>query len=468
MKAGWWDRWWDAVADRGREFLNLEPAATPVETLQRLCHDLMRDTGEAMGTALAREIVTRCGSLGDEEYVEFLEVLNRDFGPDPQRVRNAAEAYLKDTDNLDAFLTLNAAVEPPRQELMRRINRASRGTAMLVKLREHLLAQLRSRPYLRAVDADLRHLFVSWFNRGFLQLYRIDWHSPAHILEKLIGYEAVHAIQGWGDLRRRLADDRRCFSFFHPALPDEPLIFVEVALVQGMPHTAAALLSLDSEVIDPRSADTAVFFSINNCQTGLRGVSFGNLLIKQVMTELQSDHPWIENFVTLSPLPQFAVHLNRLLRGEGELSIDGVNALLGDHGPALRRITGKPDSASAMLELLEGEWQSQRALLEQPLHTLALFYLTHMRKGRIPVDPVAGFHLANGARLERINPYADASSQRIADSYGVMVNYRYDPNEVEQNHEAFMAQGTVVLSKNLAREARKSDDVLHHSGALKT
>ncbi len=458
MKRSWWDRWWESVADRGRELLNIDNGQDAIQQLTQCCHALMRDGGEALGTALAREIVQRCEQLDAPGRDRFLEVLQREFAPDRQLVRDAANRYLAHEDDLDAFLALSNAVEPPRQELMRRINRAYRGTAMLVALREHLLGGLREHADWRAVDADFRHLFSSWFNRGFLQLRRIDWHSPAVVLEKLISYEAVHAIQGWGDLRRRLADDRRCFAFFHPALPDEPLIFVEVALVEGMPDSAAPLLSLESAVINPKSANTAVFFSINNCRTGLRGISFGNFLIKQVMAELQAELPWLTQFVTLSPLPRFAANLRRLVTGQAGLPVAGVSALIGDHAPALCRVSGLGEPGAALLKLLDEAPDQHRALLEQPLRILTLYYLTQMRQGKLPLDPVAGFHLANGARLERINPFADNSPGRIADSFGVMVNYLYDPAQVEANHEGFVAEGTVALSRGLQREARRVEE----------
>ena len=465
MRSAWWERLWDSVADRGREFLSLDNDRNPLDQLTQCCQELMHDTGEAMGTALAREIVQRCERLDDAGRSAFLEVLCDDFAADPARVRECAQRYLADQSDLDAFLALSEAVEPPRQELLRRINRAQRGTAMLVSLRAHLLKLMRERPHLRAVDADFRHLFRSWFNRGFLELRRIDWHSPAHVLEKLINYEAVHAIQGWSDLRRRLADDRGCFAFFHPALPDDPLIFVEVALVKGVPDAAAPLLSLDAEIIDPHAADTAVFFSINNCQDGLRGISFGNFLIKQVMAELQSDQPWIQSFVTLSPLPKFADSLRRVLNGEKALSPEAVAAIVGDGGSAMCQQSGQDDPGKAMLELLQGDWQAHRTELEKPLHLFALYYLTQIRRGRVAVDPVANFHLANGAQLERINTFSDISPDRFRDSFGVMVNYRYDPSQIESNHEGYMANGIVALSKPLAREAKRMDELLRAAPA---
>ena len=455
MRAVWWERLWDSVADRGREFLNLDSESNPLDQLRTCCRELMHDTGEAMGTALAREIVQRCERLDAAGRRDFLEMLCAEFASDPARVRKCAERYLADPANLDALLALSEAVEPPRQELFRRINRAQRGTATLVGLRADLLDLMREREHLRAVDADFRHLFLSWFNRGFLELRRIDWHSPAVVLEKLISYEAVHAIRGWGDLRRRLAEDRGCFAFFHPALPDEPLIFVEVALVKGVPDAAAPLLDLDAQVIDPHDADTAVFYSINNCQKGLRGISFGNFLIKQVMAELQADLPWIDSFVTFSPMPKFAESLRRALAGDEALPRDIVSAIVGDHAPALCQAAVETDPGEALLRLLDGDRERHRSLLAEPLRLFALYYLTRMRRGRGPVDPVANFHLSNGALLERINTFSDTSEERLRDSFGVMVNYRYDPAQIESNHERFMADGSIALSKPLARDAKR-------------
>ncbi len=462
MAARWLEKLWDSVADRGRDLLNLPGDRDPVAALGTLCHQLVEGAGEASGTALAREARLGIEALDDAGRTAFLERLASDFGPDREAILAAAQTYRDAPDDLDAYLRLTEVVEAPRQELLRRINRAPHATAALVALRAHLLRVLREHPHLRVVDADFRHLFGSWFNRGFLEVRRIVWDAPASVLEKLIAYEAVHAIHDWGDLRRRLADDRRCFAFFHPALPDDPLIFVEVALVRGLPEAAAPLLDHDAPVLDPGQADTAVFYSINNCQDGLRGISFGNFLIKQVAAELGDEFPGIDRYVTLSPLPRFREVLDGLDAKHAPLDRARAEALLADFADDLR--AAAPDTASAvdaLHELLRHPLERQpRDLLGPPLSRLALAYLTRLRRRASVFDPVAAFHLANGARLERINAFSDLSAERLRASYGVMVNYLYDPALVESHHEQFITEGAVAVGKGLQRELKRIDAAL--------
>src|SRR5216683_712153 len=280
---------------------------------------------------------------------------------------------------------------------------------------------------LKLLDADLRHLFASWFNRGFLELRRIDWQSPAAVLEKLIAYEAVHEIKGWDDLRRRLAPDRRCFAFFHPALPGEPLIFVEVALVQGLATAMPPLLARETDEEAARaqaaSADTAIFYSISNCQDGLRGVAFGNLLIKQVVDELKAEFPQLKRFSTLSPVPGFRRWLGQ------------------------RLANGSDPDAALLPQLESGGWWNDPARSEKlraPLLRLCARYLT--RQPSIRIDPVARFHLGNGARLERINWLGNNAPRGMQESFGIMVNYLYDHDSIEDNHEVFVRDRTIVRS----------------------
>ena len=296
-------------------------------------------------------------------------------------------------------------------------------------MRGEISARLRDEPRLKLLDADLKHLFTSWFNRGFLELRRIDWQTPAAVLEKLIAYEAVHEIKGWDDLRRRLAPDRRCFAFFHPALPGEPLIFVEVALVEGIATSMPPLLSQDVEEDTARAqaarADTAIFYSISNCQNGLRGVSFGNLLIKQVVEELQAEFPQLKRFSTLSPVPGFRRWLTQRLAEESN-----------------------PDAALLPELARDGWWQDPEKSepLRAALMRLCASYLTRRPSPGNRIDPVARFHLGNGARLERINWLGDNSPRAIRESFGIMVNYLYDHDSIENNHEAFVRDGTIVRS----------------------
>jgi malonyl-CoA decarboxylase len=322
------------------------------------------------------------------------------------------------------------------------------GTALLVGMRALLLTQLRRHRELKPLDADLKHLLSSWFNRGFLELRRIDWDTPAAILEKLIAYEAVHEIAGWADLRRRLAPDRRCFAFFHPALANEPLIFVEVALTRGM---ASAIAPLLQDEVRPNGGgssggrpDTAIFYSISNCQPGLRGVSFGNLLIKQVVEGLQAELPGLKRFATLSPVPGFRRWLERRVAG-------GARGLLRDEErAAIKAAAGRPGAKGAFRALLAApEFPEEAAIaaaLEAPLMRLCAEYLTAENGGKGPDDPVARFHLGNGARLERINWRANVARRGLDESYGLMVNYLYDPATIEANHEAFLHAGTVARS----------------------
>jgi malonyl-CoA decarboxylase len=308
------------------------------------------------------------------------------------------------------------------------MNMAPGGTGALVSMRKEIAGYLRNEPALKLLDGDLKHLFASWFNRGFLELRRIDWQSPAAILERLIAYEAVHEIHGWDDLRRRLAPDRRCFAFFHPALPDDPLIFVEVALVQGLAGAVQPLLVQDNDNEAARNraalADTAIFYSISNCQDGLRGISFGNFLIKQVVEELKSELPHLTRFSTLSPVPGFRRWL------------------------AKRAATSDPDVALlAQLETDAG-WpnSSQSDGLKPLILRLCATYLTRQASPQEPADPVARFHLGNGARLERINWLGNTAPRGIQESFGIMVNYLYDLETIESNHEAFVNDGAVVRS----------------------
>ena len=312
----WLDRIWSSVADSGRRFADVPAKSVPpLDRAERLAQSLLSERGEASGAAVSRELHDSLRSLTPEDREAFLRFLSERFGPDPEELQGAASRYLADP-SPEHTMALTEIAEPPRQELLRRMNMSPGGTAALVALRREVLGLLRGRPELKPLDADMRHLLTSWFNRGFLELRRIDWQTPAAVLEKLIDYEAVHEIQGWDDLRRRLAPDRRCFGFFHPALPGEPLIFVEVALTEGLATAVQPLLvhgkgGEDAARAAAAKADTAIFYSISNCQEGLRGISFGNFLIKQVVEELKAELPRLTRFATLSPVPGLRRALER-------------------------------------------------------------------------------------------------------------------------------------------------------------
>src|SRR5271166_502561 len=304
-----------SIAERGRALIDRTHRRGLAEqrsaSLVQLCEDLLSRRGEASGVALAREILVRYGELKTGPRIAFFEALASRFGPDATRLRAAATAWLS-LPSEAAAANLHRASEPRRLELIRRLNLAPNGTRMLVRMREQLMDAMDHRSDLETIDEDFLHLFSSWFNRGFLVLRRIDWSTPARILEKIIRYEAVHEIRDWDDLRTRVdSPDRRCYAFFHPALIDEPLIFVEVALTRGIPAAIEPILSTNGRPLDLDRANTAVFYSISNCQRGLAGVSFGHFLIKQVVEEVQREMPRLSTFVTLSPAPDFAAWLNR-------------------------------------------------------------------------------------------------------------------------------------------------------------
>src|SRR5919109_681561 len=269
-----------------------------------LCDALLAVSGEYASTALARDTLDAYKALDESARTRFLDTLARDYSPRPEAVSESAAAYQADP-SPENLARLEQSVEPLRRDLFRRLNMAPGGTAALVEMRKQVLQGMRTHPHWRVIDADLLHLLREWFNRGFLRLERIDWRTSALVLEKLIQYEAVHAIQGWRDLRRRLEGDRRCFAFFHPQLPDEPIIFIEVALTRGMSAQVQPLLDIRSPVVEPANADCAVFYSITNCQEGLRGISFGNQLVKQVAEDLKREFPHLRRFATLSPIPGF-------------------------------------------------------------------------------------------------------------------------------------------------------------------
>jgi malonyl-CoA decarboxylase len=415
--------WMTAVADRGRSLLELAPpAAGQRGSLEGLCRDLMARRGEATATAVAREIALAWSQTPDERRTEFFATLAAEFNPDPEAVAAAAAAYAQ-APGPKTQIALFRAAEPPRQELLRRINYAPGATAALVDMRAALVDRLAERPELAAVDADFEHLFSSWFNRGFLEIRAISWDTPASILEKLIRYEAVHEIKGWADLRRRLEHDRRCFAFFHPAMPDEPLVFVEVALVNEISRDIHTILTAPVDGEADRRAKTAIFYSISNCQKGLRGISFGSFLIKQVVDELQRAVPTLRHFVTLSPIPGFT----RWLR------------------------TPSPDEEPWLAELraaLPGEPTPEAlATLKKPLTKACARYLLSARGPGRPLDPVARFHLGNGAQLRQLNWLADLSAKGIAQSAGMMVNYAYDLDSIERNHERLFDQGEIAAAR---------------------
>ena len=435
-----------SISERGRTLLRRAgslDAKQDASGLIELCEALLSGRGEASGTAMAREVLDRYRHLDEASRLSFFETLVRNYGPDQERLAQAIEAWRAQPTDDDAS-DLHFASEPRRQELIRRLNRAPGGTSELVAMRADLLRLMNGHKDLAALDRDVVHLLSSWFNRGFLVLRRIDWSTPANILEQIIRYEAVHEIRDWDDLRRRIDPiDRRCYAFFHPALVDEPLIFVEVALTESIPGAIAPLLAEDRRPVPIERARTAVFYSISNTQRGLGGISFGSFLIKQVVEELRRELPKLENFVTLSPVPGFMQWLKQ--------AADAVS----DEDRALLDHLDKPDWF---------ENAEVAAQLRSVLEPLAAHYFLKARtpKGRL-IDSVARFHLGNGARLERIDWLGDVSPKGLRESAGLMVNYLYRLEDIEKNHEAYANQGEIAASsavkKLLKTEGRRLLDM---------
>ncbi|MBB5764227.1 malonyl-CoA decarboxylase [Methylorubrum rhodesianum] len=443
------------ISDRGRDLIglartDLARTASPAD-LARLCEDLISRRGEASGVALARLILDRYAAFPIDERLAFLELVATEFGADHDAVDAAIAAYRAEPTRARLGL-LHEAAEPRSQELIRRLNLARGGTLALVRMREDLFA-LRKRLKDRgaapdtidaavSLDSDFEHLFASWFNRGFLVLRPIDWSTPAHILEKIIRYEAVHEIADWDELRRRIEPtDRRCYAFFHPALLDEPLIFVEVALTNAIAPAIQPILADGREPVLARAATTAIFYSISNCQKGLAGVTFGNFLIKQVVEDLAREIPSLKTFVTLSPVPGFRTWLDR------ERGADAPQGLTREDVETLRLLD-------------TDDWRGDKAKCEAVRRAMlpaaaAYFLRAKNEKGR-PLDPVARFHLGNGARLERMNFLGDTSKKGMKQSYGLMVNYLYDLSAIEKNHETYVNLGTVATSSAVSRELRSN------------
>jgi malonyl-CoA decarboxylase len=417
-------------------------ATRTARKLIALCHSLLSERGEVSGGRLSAEALDAYQALDARGRVAFFDLLVKEFSPDPEEVGRAGDAYRKQP-SPENLARLQRVVEPPRQELFRRLNLAPHGTRILVEMRSELLRELDRNSRLKPISADLAHLFASWFNRGFLVLRRIDWRTSAVILEKLIQYEAVHQIHGWHDLRRRLEADRRCYAFFHPALPDEPIIFIEVALTRGMSDNVQVLLDPDSAVFDTASAEWAIFYSITNCQEGLRGVPFGSFLIKQVVEDVSKDFPRIRKFATVSPVP-------------------GFRRWLAERAEALSRSPKLAPFSSALAKLDDPEWMHQyiqdaalHAELERHLAPLCAYYLLRAKLGLEPLDSVARFHLKNGARLERINWLGDTSATGLQRSAGFSANYVYKLPDVERNHELYVREHKIRASREIEMLAKR-------------
>ena len=426
--------------------------------------------GEVSARARAATLGSAYLSLSETGRARFLEILAREYGTDHDHVRQGAAALLE-TDDGD-FATLESAearmrdtLVPPRRRLLMQFNALPRGIKFLVDMRAELLRLSRDNTALAGLERDLRDLLSSWFDIGFLELQRITWNSPAAFLEKIITYESVHEIRSWEDLKDRLDHDRRLYAFVHPNMPEEPLIFVEVALVNGLAGRIHDLLDMSSPALDPKDADTAIFYSITNAQAGLAGISFGNFLIKQVVERLSHSFPKVNTFSTLSPIPGFRPWLERrLAEGEPGLLSSAERKVIGQviEGTTSKAGGGAKGQFKALLE--RPDWPADEAMaaaLKTPLTRLCARYLVNERRppregadfGRA-LDPVAHFHLTNGARVERLNWLGDQSSKGMGQSAGLMVNYLYKPSEIERNHEAYQGQGKIATSTAIRGLAR--------------
>ncbi len=405
------------------DFMGSADKATMDELLQRL----MGSVGEVSGIVTARQVLDRYKKSTDEDKLAFFKNLEQNFNANQAVVKLAFDAYQKEPTSSN-INRLSRAAEPKRQELLRRLNQTPNATHDLVAMRADLLGFLKENPEIKPVDEDFVRLFSSWFGRGFLLLRNINWSVSAAILERIIRYEAVHEIKDWDDLRRRIDEpNRRCFAYFHPALVDEPLIFVEVALSHSVPSSINSILELESKANKKgTNFTTATFYSISNCQPGLNNISFGNFLIKQVVQELQAEFPSIKTFVTLSPIPGFSRWLESTPK---------------DLSDELSELKAQVQQLPAKAEEI-----AENALL---IKKLVFNYLTQAKKGLYPLDPVAKFHLGNGAQIHQINTDADVSAKGIKQSRGAMVNYLYDQQSIEINHEQFISEGHIKYSEKL-------------------
>ncbi|MBM3391310.1 MAG: Malonyl-CoA decarboxylase [Betaproteobacteria bacterium] len=431
----------DGLLDRVKSLVGSrhERQSMTSRLLAQLRKQLQECAAGTGGEVTARNRAAKLGEiylgLDDAGRHEFLRRIALDFGPEPAKVDVAHRAYqaaVGTPRQWDAEADLRVALRSSRIRILTQFNALPQGVKFLVDLRADLLRFLEKDEELAVLDRELESRLTAWFDVGFLELSRITWHSPASLLEKLIRYEAVHEIRSWDDLRNRLDSDRRLYAFFHPRMPQEPLIFVEVALTKELADNIQALLDEHAPVFDPARADTAIFYSISNTQTGLRGVTFGNFLLKRVIDDLKRDFPQLKTFATLSPLPQFVAWLKRRPEALDELGL-------------------------SLAQLQSGEWAQDKATvrrLRDPLESLAACYLYAERQNGRPHDPVARFHLGNGARIERINFLSDTSAKGFRQSCGLMVNYLYDPDEIEQNVEAFVGEDRIAASAAIRRLAK--------------
>ena len=425
---------------------------------------LLRDCAANLGGEVStRQRAARLGEiymrLGDAGRKDFLSLIVHGFGPNPKKVQAAHSAWQQafgTPAQWSAEAALRSALRSPRLRILTQFNALPQGVKFLVDLRSDLLRYMEDDPALASLDRELENRFTAWFDVGFLELKRLTWHTPAAVLETLIRYEAVHEIRSWADLKNRLDSDRRCYAFFHPRMPEEPLIFVEVALVSNLADNVQSLLDEQAPIFDVQRADTAIFYSISNTQKGLRGVSFGHFLLKRVIDDLQHDLTRLTTFATLSPLPE----LRRWAKNNEAAWRHALDDVDLERIAKATAIEARRDAVVALLE--KPRWfedERLKRLLQTPLTRLAANYLVNAKrivpeKGTRPLDSVARFHLGNGARVERINYLGDTSEKGLAQSYGLMVNYLYDPDTIEHNVEALLQEGKVDQSASVRRAVK--------------
>jgi malonyl-CoA decarboxylase len=448
--------WWQRISGAVFPALGGAAADTTASRLTEELKALLEETrgergGEISARARAERIAAIYRGADAVQRAAILNLITHEFAPDRDALESAILAMQAAADDVGlsrAEARLRLALDAPRAKFLAQFNLLPEGVKFLVDLRADLLTLLPGEPALEVLRVELDGLLESWFDPGFLELKRITWYSPAHLLEKLIAYEAVHPIESWNDLRNRLDTDRRCYAFFHPRLPNEPLIFVEIALLRGVPESVQLVLDQSAPVQDARAADTAVFYSISNTQKGLRGVSLGNLLLKRVIEDLQRELPRLKVFATLSPLPGFRKWLDAAL-AEGKALLAGAEAA------QFAEALGHPDPGSALADALaRPEWPRDARLAEAlraPLEKLAARYLLREKSDTQPLDPVAQFHLHNGARVNRLFWLADTSARGLQQSYGLMVSYRYELAEVDRNHERYLQSGHVEAARRVLR-----------------
>lgn len=434
-----------------------EPSEKQLDRMRRQLHECAENRGGEVSTRLrAARLADTYLKLDDAGRHAFLRMIALEFGPDPKRIAAAHADYqaaVGTERQWDAEAALRGAMRSSRIRILTQFNAIPQGVKFLVDLRADLLRYLEHDKELKALDRELEARLTAWFDVGFLELARVTWNSPASLLEKIVQYEAVHEIRSWKDLKNRLASDRRCYAFFHPRMPLEPLIFVEVALLTELADNVQTLLDEDAPTADVGDSTTAIFYSISATQNGLRGVSFGNFLLKRVVDDLQREFPKLKTFATLSPIPglQRWAHKNPqdVLAAFSEADWKRL-AASGIEGPDSERLHavlgGKAD------------WSEDPALsaaLREPLLKATATYLLHAKRDRLPLDAVARFHLGNGARVERLNWMADASPKGLSQSWGVMVNYLYDPDRIVDNVEAFAGDGRIDAAPAVKRLTRR-------------